>query len=709
MAAVTHQLEDGIAWIEIDVPEQAVNVASRAVREELQGQLDWVRTEGGVRAAVLTSGKPDSFIAGADIEEFAALRTRDEAMSLVRQGQALVNQLEALGKPVVAAIHGSCLGGGVEAALVCTYRIATDHPKTALGLPEVQLGLIPAAGGCQRLPRLIGVRAALDIILAGKTLKARDAYSRGIVDELVHPAILRDVAKKVARRLIDGWQPKRSRRGAGGLLLDGNALGRKLVFSQAKKAVLKKTGGHYPAPLAALEAVEHGLNYGVEAGLDSEAAHFAELAVGDVAQNLVGIFFATRALKKDPGVQGEVPEPKRIARVAVVGAGFMGSSIAGVAVARTGADVRLRDTTLEQVSRGLLGARSILNHRLKRRRISKYDHGRLASLLSGGTDWAGFGNADLVVEAVFEDLEVKQEVLSAVESEVGDDCILASNTSTLPVAEIATALQRPERVVGMHFFSPVERMPLLEVITAEHTSPGATVTAVAFGRAMGKTVIVVRDRPGFWVNRILAPYLNEACRLLKEGVPVDTLDGTMTLFGFPVGPIALLDEIGLDIVVKASAVLHDALGERMRPVDVLGLLTQNGRLGRKSRRGFYRYDGKTKKVDPTALEIVGVTPQDAALPEDDVRRRLIYSMLNEAVHALDEGVVRSARDGDVGAVFGIGFPAFRGGPLRYLDALGAEHAVAVLAELAERYGERFEPASRLKKMAQERLTFYAGS
>jgi 3-hydroxyacyl-CoA dehydrogenase/enoyl-CoA hydratase/3-hydroxybutyryl-CoA epimerase len=312
---------------------------------------------------------------------------------------------------------------------------------------------------------------------------------------------------------------------------------------------------------------------------------------------------------------------------------------------------------------------------------------------------------ELVIEAVFEDLAVKQEVLSAAEAEVGDRCVLASNTSTIPISRIAEALHRPDRFVGMHFFSPVEKMPLLEVIVAERTSGEATATAVTFGRSMGKTVIVVRDRPGFWVNRILAPYLNETEWLLTEGVPIETINRAGTEFGFPVGPVALLDEVGLDVVRKASVVLHEAFGERLKPVDAIGRLTQEGRLGRKSGRGFYRYDGKKKKPDPRSMEIIGAE-LDSKVPEEDIPRRLLYAMLNEAAWAVDDGVVRSVRDGDVGAIFGIGFPAYLGGPLRYMDSLGAERVVATLAELSGRYGDRFEPAPRLVEMADNGHTFY---
>lgn len=706
MSAFTTQVRDGIARLELNLPGEGVNKITRDVRDELEELLGQLATDGAMRAVVLISGKPDTFIAGADIDEFVALQSREEAYDLVRQGQALVNRIEWLGKPVVAAIHGACLGGGLEAALACTYRIATDHPKTRLGLPEVQLGIIPAAGGCQRLPRLIGVRAALDIILAGKQVPARRAYRSGIVDELVHPAILEQVAFGAAERLVAGWKPKRGKRDAASLALDKNPLGRRVVFTTAKNQLLKKTGGHYPAPEAALQAVRHGLRHGLQAGLDMEAAFFAELAVHEVSRNLVQIFFATTALKKDPGVEGAAPEPRPVTNLGIVGAGFMGSGIGATAITQAGVDVRFRDTDLKRVGQGLNGARRILKGRLERRRITKHEYLRLERLLSGGTDWGGFGRADLVIEAVFEDLEVKQRVMKAVEEQVRADCIIASNTSTIPIARIAEALQRPERVLGMHYFSPVEKMPLLEVIVTDRTAPWVTVSAVAFGREMGKTVVVVQDRPGFWVNRILGPYLIETGHLLQEGVTVETIDKAMMKFGFPVGPVTLLDEIGLDVVQKGSTVLHQAFGDRMAPTEGIVRMREDGRLGRKSGRGFYRYEGgKKREADETAYEIIGAEPS-SRVPRDDVGRRLVYAMLNEAARALDEGVVGSARDGDIAAIFGIGFPPFRGGPLRYLDEVGADRALDTLEELAEKYGDRFAPCPRVSHMATDNLRFH---
>ncbi|GIW52887.1 MAG: fatty acid oxidation complex subunit alpha [Gemmatimonadales bacterium] len=702
----TVSVRDGVAHVVLDLPGEPINKITRGVREEMETLFPRLEEDAAVRAVVLASGKPDTFIVGADIDEFVALRSSEEARALVLSGQALINRLASFSKPVVAAIHGACLGGGLETALACTYRVATDHPKTMIGLPEVQLGIIPAAGGCQRLPRLIGLRAALDMILTGKSVPAKQAFRRGIVDELVHPAILDRIAHQAAVRLAGGWRPRRPKGGFLGWLLDRSAPGRLVVVALARRRVLAQTKGHYPAPLAALDAVSRGLRRGMEAGLAAEAEWFARLAVGDVSRNLVQIFFATSALKKDPGVEGEAPPPRAVNNLAVVGAGFMGSAIGGVAVSQAGVDVRLKDTDLARVAQGLVNARRILDERLRRRRIDKYEHRRLVALLSGGVDWSGFRRADLVIEAVFEDLEVKHRVFREIEAEVRDDCVIASNTSTIPIARIAQAVRRPERVLGMHFFSPVERMPLLEVILAEGTAPWAAVTAVAFGRKMGKTVIVVRDSPGFWVNRILAPYINEAGRLLEEGVPIEVLDEVMVAFGFPVGPITLLDQVGLDVAAKSAAVMHEAFGERLRPIAGIQRMTEEGRLGRKSGRGFYLYEkGRRRKVDRSVYSLLGVSPA-ASLPRAEVQARMVYALLNEAARALEEKVVRNPRDGDIGAIYGFGFPPFLGGPLRYLDSLGAQKAVSELHRLRDRYGERFTPSAGLEEMARNGGRFY---
>jgi 3-hydroxyacyl-CoA dehydrogenase/enoyl-CoA hydratase/3-hydroxybutyryl-CoA epimerase len=704
--AITSRVDHGTAWVELDVPGEAVNTISPAVRDELDRVIGRVGRDDEVRTIVVISRKPTSFIAGADVKTFKALKTRDEAHALVRSGQEAVNRVARLGKPVVAAIHGVCLGGGLELALGCSYRIATDDPTTKLGLPEVQLGILPAVGGCQRLPRLIGAQRALDLILTGKTVPARRAYRLGLVDELVHPAVLEHAAATIASRLSTGWRPRRRKFTASKLALDRNPLGRRVVFRTARKQVEKKTGGHYPAPLAALQAVEHGLQHGIEAGLDIEATLFAELAVSGVSRNLVRIFFATTALKKESGVPDATPTPKAVTNLGIVGAGFMGAAIGGVAVLRAGTDVRMRDRDLRSVGRGLSVARGILDDQHDRRRIGQHEYQRRCALLSGTDDWSGFTRADVVIEAAFEDLAVKRDIFRTLETQVRDDCLVASNTSTIPIAAIAEGLQHPERVLGMHFFSPVQKMPLLEVIVTEQTVPWATATAVDFGKRLGKTVIVVADEPGFWVNRILAPYLNETGRLLLEGVAPESIDREMIRFGFPVGPVALLDEVGLDVAQKASVILHKAFGDRLAPTDILSRMLDDERLGRKNGRGFYRYDhGKRRDVDQSAIELVHAGA-DTGMPREDVQARLVFSLLNEAALAFDAGVVHNARDADIGAVFGIGFPAFRGGPLRYLDEYGLTNAVATLEELAQKYGDRFRPTPPLQAMASGNEIFH---
>ncbi|MBP2646567.1 MAG: fadJ [Gemmatimonadetes bacterium] len=701
-------IESGIAVVTLDVPGAPVNTLSTAVAQEFDGLLTRMEGDPLVRAVVLISGKPDTFIAGADIEEFTRLRTAEEATTLSRRAQELMNRVAASRKPVVAAIHGSCLGGGLELALACHWRVATDHPKTQLGLPEVQLGIIPGAGGCNRLPRLIGARAALDIILAGKSERAGKARKLGLADELVHPAILLDVAVRAATRLAaDGPPVRKPKRDLAGMLLDGTAPGRALVYRMARKQVLSRTGGHYPAPLAALEAVRVSLSRGMEAGLAYEALRFGELAITDVSRNLVSIFFATTALKKDDGIPpGAAGKLAPVGRIGVVGAGFMGAGIAGTAALNAEVEVRMRDADLPRVGKGLRAATGILDERLKRKRLSRPDYQRLAALISGADDDTGFRGANLVIEAVFEDLEVKRGVVKALEQVLGNDAIIATNTSTIPIADIAAGAARPDRVLGMHFFSPVEKMPLLEVIPHAGTSARAVATAVRFGRRMGKTVVVVGDLPGFWVNRILTPYLNEAGILLTEGAPMEALDRVMTRFGFPVGPVTLLDEVGLDVAQKAAAVMHGAFGARLAPSDFVGAMTADGRLGRKNGRGFYRYEaGKRRGPDDSVYRLAGVT-KAPNVDERWVERRLVYSMLNEAALAVADGVIRSPRDGDIGAIFGIGFPPFRGGPLRMIDSLGAAQVVRTLRELGDAHGARFDPAPSLIEMAERGGRYY---
>jgi 3-hydroxyacyl-CoA dehydrogenase / enoyl-CoA hydratase / 3-hydroxybutyryl-CoA epimerase len=706
MSALTLTVEDGVGIVVFDLPDAPLNIISRGVKNEFIALFQRLEADPSINAAVLISGKPDSFIAGADIEEFLEWRTAAQAESASREGHALLDRLENLRTPVVAAIHGACLGGGLEAALACAWRVATDHPKTVLAVPEVQIGLFPGAGGTQRLPRTVGLQAALDMILTGKNIRAKKALQTGLIHDLVHPAILRDIAIQRARELAAGTRKRNARVRRGGLknaLLDENPIGRSLVMRRAREEVLKKTRGNYPAPLAALDAVAAGYQ-GRDHGFREEARLFGEMATTSVCRELIFLFFATSALKKE-----EVPgagSPQKVSRLGILGAGFMGSGIASVAV-QHGTMVRLKDADLARVGKGIAAIRDVLKDRLTRKQISRQEMADQMSLVGGTIDYTGFETVDLVIEAVFEDLKVKHAVVREVEEVLREDAIVASNTSTIPITLIAQASRRPERLLGMHFFSPVHRMPLLEVIPTSGTKAEVVGTAVAWGREIGKTVIVVKDAPGFYVNRILAPYLNEAGALLDAGASIESIDEAMEKFGFPVGPFTILDEVGLDIASKSGAILHQAFGERMAPSQAMRAIVNAGRVGRKGKSGFYLYDadGKKGSVDTTVYSQLS-NPTRSSFPAEEIQQRCALALVNEAARTLEEGIVRSARDGDIGAVFGIGFPPFRGGPFRWIDAVGVSKVVDALEDLSARYAPRFTPCDLLVSMARRGERFY---
>jgi 3-hydroxyacyl-CoA dehydrogenase/enoyl-CoA hydratase/3-hydroxybutyryl-CoA epimerase len=709
------EVADGVATLLLDVPGESVNTLSGEVGRAFDQLLTAFEGDPAVKAVVLASGKKDGFVAGARIEMISAVGTAAEAEALSRDGQRGFDRLERWKKPVVAAIHGACLGGGLEWAMACHYRIATSDPKTSLGLPETQLGLIPGAGGTQRLPRLVGIAAALDIILAGKSVKAKKALKLGLVDEVVPAPILLRVARERALGLATGTvrregpagRKKVARHGLEAVqqaLLEENALGRSFLFGQASKQLLAKTRGHYPAPEAALEVVRHGYEHGFEEGLALEARRFGELAVSDVSRRLVEIFFAQTALKKDSGVDDPAVKPRPVARVGVLGGGLMGGGIASVTVA-AGVPVRLREKDDAAAARALAGVAAFLDEKVRRRSMDKLERHATMRLLTATTDWSGMGSVDLLVEAVFEDLALKQEMLKAFEA-VNRHGVFATNTSSIPIAEIARAASRPEAVIGMHYFSPVPRMPLLEVIAGPATSPETIATAVAFGKRQGKTVVKVGDGPGFYVNRILGPYMNEAAWVLTEGAAIEDLDKALTGFGFPVGPMTLLDEVGIDVGEKVARILHAGFGDRMKPPEALGKVIAAGRLGRKNKKGFYTYDGKDKRVDQSVYDLLPGGRRRTPMDRAAIVERVSLQMVNEAARALGDGIVRSARDADLAAVFGIGFPPFRGGPLRHADQLGSGAVVAALERLQAAHGDRFAPAPLLQEHARKGTRFH---
>ncbi|MDA0118382.1 fatty acid oxidation complex subunit alpha FadJ [Vibrio sp. T11.5] len=694
--------EQDIAWLSIDVPGEKMNTLQAAFAQEMEDIFTQLKEKkSSVKGLIIHSLKPDNFIAGADVRMLDACNSASQAQALAEQGQQMFQQLSDLPYPVIAAIHGPCLGGGLELALACDYRVCTNSDKTRLGLPEVQLGLLPGSGGTQRLPRLVGLLPSLDMILTGKQLRAKKAKKLGVVDAVVPETILLEVAKSFVEKHAGKSRAKR-KVSTKEKLIANTGLGRKVIFEQASKKTLEKTRGNYPAAEAILEVIRYGLEKGFEKGQQKEAQRFGELVMTSESKALRSIFFATTEMKKENGSDAE---PKMIERAAVLGGGLMGAGISHVSVSKAKVPVRIKDVSNDGILNALKYNYKLFDKQRKRRIISKAQLQSQMLQMSGGTDFTSFNHTDVVVEAVFEDLSLKQQMVADVEENAKDSTIFATNTSSLPIHQIAEKAQRPENIVGLHYFSPVEKMPLVEVIPHQTTSDETISTVVEFARKQGKTPIVVKDCAGFYVNRILAPYMNEAAQVLMSGEPIEQLDKALLNFGFPVGPITLLDEVGVDIGAKIMPILVEELGERFQGPDVFDILLNDNRKGRKTGKGFYTYKGKKKEVDKSVYKLLSLSPE-SKMAEKDIAMRCVLPMLNEAVRCLDEGIIRSPRDGDIGAIFGIGFPPFLGGPFRYMDQIGVKKLVEMMNEHAQKYGDRFAPCDGLLTRAGLEKSFY---
>ena len=606
----------------------------------------------------------------------------------------------------MAAIHGICLGGGTELSLACDGRVASDHPSTRIGLPEVQLGILPAWGGTTRLPRLVGLQAALDLILTGRPARASKAKRIGLVDQVLPHEQIDELA---ARHATEGARRGTSHRGgsSGGLvkrLLDGTGPGRALVLRMARRSVVKETGGHYPAPLRILEVMRKGLAGSVADNLSLEAAALGSLLTGAVSRNLQHIFHLRERARKGPWTDRGQSRP--VSRIGVVGAGVMGGGIAQLA-AFDQIPVRMKDIRHEAVLSGLSHARSLFDQAVKRRKLDRREADQRMGLVSGGLTYDGFLRTDLVVEAVVERMDVKKAVLAELEGEVGRDTVVTSNTSSLSIDEMAEAMARPQQFAGMHFFNPVHKMPLVEVVRGKETSADTVETVAAFSAALGKVPVVTGDGPGFLVNRILGPYLNEAGHMLDEGYDGKAVDEVWKAWGMPMGPYRLIDEVGIDVMHHAGSSLHEALGDRLRPSPALVALADSGRLGKKAGSGFYEYEkGRSTGWDGSVYEAMGLSPSRTSPDVDMVCDRLSMTMINEAARVLESGIVASAADVDLGMIMGTGFPPFRGGLLRYADSLGSDGVLAAMEELARTYGPRFTPCDTVRRLGTEGQSFY---
>ena len=710
-------IEDGIAIALFDRAGEAMNTLAPAVFDDFVAVVDRVATDEKIEALVFGSAKRSGFLAGADIRYFETLSSAQEATAAIRELQALLATLEALhtenGKPVVMAIDGPALGGGLEVALTGSMRIITDGARTQLGQPEVQLGVIPGGGGTQRLPNLIGIAAALDMILTGRPVRPHKARKIGLVDEVVPPQVLLDVAKKRARESVGNLEAhtapslrdRLSPSHLQAMALEQNPVGRRVLFKKAEEQMLAETKGNYPAPERALQAVKIGIEQGPEAGYDAEARFFGQLVVSPESEALRGLFFASQMMKYATGISTNT-DPKPVNKVAVLGGGLMGAGIATVSALKAGSTVRIKEVDDAAVGRALAHVNEQIARQVKRRQLRAFEGEQIMNKVTGSTAFDGLSNTDLVIEAVFESLDLKQSLLKQVEEVVGDGVVFASNTSALPIGDIASKAKRPEAVLGMHYFSPVEKMPLLEIIVTEDTADWATVTAVEYGKKQGKTVIVVKDGPGFYTTRILVPYTGEALYLLADGASVEAIDGAMVRWGFPVGPLLLSDEVGLDVGAHISQIMVDAFGDRMAGPDMMPGLLDDDRKGRKNGRGFYTYDedGKRGGVDESVYSALGLGPR-RQLPSPELEDRMALAMINEAARCLEDGILQSSLDGDMGAVMGLGFPPFRGGPFWWIDLEGAGKIVDRLDALAERHGDRFAAAQILRDHAESGKKF----
>jgi 3-hydroxyacyl-CoA dehydrogenase / enoyl-CoA hydratase / 3-hydroxybutyryl-CoA epimerase len=708
------EINNGVLMICFDRQDSDVNCISEVVINHLEKILDQVQADTAITGIVFYSGKKGQFIVGADIKEFERFQSAEDAEQGATALGSVFDRISLLPIPSVAAIEGQCLGGGLELSLACDWRVACDSQETQLGLPEIQLGLIPGAGGTQRLPRLIGIQGALDLILTGKRLRPAKARKVGLVDETVPAHLLLSVAREYAAKKKRKPQDKApSKKGFASDLprwvTDRNPVGRGFMRKKARDMIDEKTKGFYPASYKALDAVFDGYERKLSDGLKLERKLFGQLYITPESRSLIHLFHATTHCKKNP-YKEEVKEKfggRKTTQIGIMGAGLMGMGIATIAADR-GLRVRTSDPSKESHSRGLKSARKFYNKKLKRKRLKPFEVEMRMARISPALNTLGFETCEVAIEAVLEDLKLKQKILSEHESKAKGEWIFATNTSALPVKEIAALSNHKDRVIGLHFFSPVEKMPLLEIVVTPETADWVVGRCFELGQQLGKQVVVVKDSPGFYTTRALAFYLNEAAIMLNEGVSIEDIDDALTGFGFPVGPITLIDEVGIDVGGHVLETMANSFGDRIKLPEGFGRLLEEGRLGRKAGKGFYTYQNdKKSSPDRDVYNLIrNADTKEKTLAAETIIDRCLMPFIAESVRCLEESVLNHAFDGDVGAVFGLGFPPFWGGPFRYCDHLGAKSIVERMSALESEYGERFKAPDLLQQNAESNKLFY---
>ena len=695
-------IQNRIATLMFDMPGSSVNILSIDAMKELETILDELRDSKEIDVLLFKSAKEGIFIAGADISEIEALKDEQVSYEVVRNGQVILSKIALLPFFTVAVIDGACLGGGFELALNCNYRIATQNDKTKIGLPEVNLGVLPGFGGTQNLKHLIGKQKALELILGAKMINGKKAEKLKMVDACVPTGYLdfkiesfiKAILNNDERKKIDAKRYKAN-------LLERFAPG--IIYHLARKQVMQKTKGNYPSALEVIELFKKTDKLPINEALSLEAYAFARLCITDVSKNLISLFYASEKLKHDKFVSTDV-NPVEIDNVSVIGSGIMGGGIVWL-FSKIDKAVRIKARSYESIAASFKPISAAYNAIVKRHRLTPREVELKMGHISYTTTYDGFNNIDLVIEAVVESVETKQAVYKELEEVVKDKCIIASNTSSLSICMLSEGMKHPERFIGMHFFNPVPRMPLVEIIPGKDTSDETIATVVKLARDAGKTAILVGDCAGFLVNRILLPYINECARLFEEGGSITQIDKEVEAFGMPMGPFTLADEVGLDVGYKVSKVLEDAYGKRMEIAPILEKMLDMKLLGKKNKKGFYIHNGKQKNLN---TELNSLQFHSKTFNKAEIIDRVMLIMINEASRALEENIVSDASHLDMAMIMGTGFPPFRGGLLKYADAMGIEKVHLSLLHFQEKYGDRFEPSELIKNMAHNNETFYKG-
>ncbi|MCR9248615.1 MAG: 3-hydroxyacyl-CoA dehydrogenase NAD-binding domain-containing protein [bacterium] len=691
--------EDGIAELRLGGPEESVVTFTAERLDALESAIAKLRSDRRLRGVIVTGPGPRMFCAGADVKLIQDITEPAAGERAATRGREVFAGLRALPVPVVAAIEGPCLGGGFELALFCDLRIASSDRSTQIGLPEVKLGIVPGFGGTYNLSRLVGLPAALDLVLTGRMLRGKPAWKRGLVDHLVPPEKLLATAHRECLALADKGKkgPERRLRGMAWWLSKTPL--RRLVVRAATKKLATGQAKFYPAPKTALSCCTNAFTMPAEQALAAEARALGAMIVTPESKGLTHLFFLTERSKR----LGKSEDAGAVDRALVVGGGVMGAGIAGL-LANKGRDVRLCDLDLDALARAKARLQKDLDKRTRRRRLERHEARAIQDRLAIGTDWGHLGRTDLWLEAVVEDMGVKQQLMAAaIARGLPRDAVIATNTSSLSVTEMADNVVQRDRVVGIHFFNPPEKMPLVEIIRGEHTSERAVATACKLAVGLGKFPVITTDAPGFLVNRCLSPYLNEAARLLVEGTSPEAIDAAMLDFGMPMGPCRLLDEVGFDVATKVSEVMHNGFPDRMQPCELFAAMVKAGALGQKTGGGIYGAAGKGQGPGRRVIESLRSqrTAPGREASRSELVQRLIYPLVDEAYRCLDSGIVASEDDLDLGLVMGIGFPPFTGGITRFAKREGRAAVVAALDELSRTLGPRFAVSDGLRRRAVE--------